>query len=236
MFEFLGIVAALSIHALVEQSFRPPAREMRGAWVATVENIDWPSKRGLDRETQRRELESLIQTASNLHLNTLIFQVRPASDCLYRSKLEPWSEYLTGEQGRDPGWDPLQYAIERCHFFGIELHAWFNPYRVRHSGAKSLPAPNHLSRTHPELVCTYAKMLWANPGSSEVQNHTLAVSAVPGMLSAECSTVPGDSSLGQCSRATTQWCHSPPLGERTAIRSSSLTMRGRPYNFFPELL
>jgi uncharacterized lipoprotein YddW (UPF0748 family) len=143
-----------------------PPREFRGAWIATVANIDWPSKPGLTVAEQKAELLSLLDRAVQLHLNAIIFQVRPACDAMYASPLEPWSEYLTGTMGNAPVpfYDPLAFAIEECHKRGLELHAWFNPFRVRHSDAKSAAALNHISKTHPELVRKYDDLLWLDPG------------------------------------------------------------------------
>ncbi|MDP6035672.1 MAG: family 10 glycosylhydrolase, partial [Verrucomicrobiota bacterium] len=100
-------------------------REFRGAWIATVNNIDWPSKPGLNSAQQQEELREIIDRAAQLKLNALIFQVRPACDALYISKLEPWSEYLTGKMGKapKPAWDPLAFAINEAHKRGLELHA-----------------------------------------------------------------------------------------------------------------
>ena len=144
----------------------PPPREFRGAWITTVGNIDWPSKPGLPVAQQKAELIALLDHAVELKLNTVIFQVRPASDAMYASPLEPWSEYITGTQGRmpTPFYDPLAFAIAEAHRRGLEFHAWFNPFRARHFDAKSPVAPNHISRTHPELVRTYGNQLWIDPG------------------------------------------------------------------------
>jgi len=154
----------------------PPApREFRGVWVATVNNIDWPSKRGLSAEKQRAEITAILDRIQALGLNAVIFQVRPAADALYASALEPWSEYLTGTQGQDPGYDPLAVWIEESHRRGLELHAWFNPYRARHHEAKSPLAATHIGRTHPALVKKYGEMLWLDPGEPAAAAHTLAV-------------------------------------------------------------
>ena len=152
-------------------------REFRGAWIATVNNIDWPSKPGLPITKQKKELAELINAAARLKLNCLIFQVRPACDALYPSKLEPWSEYLTGKMGKapSPAWDPLAYAINESHRRGLELHAWFNPYRARYKGAKGTPDPNHISRTQPTLVKTYDGYQWLDPAEPAAANHSLSV-------------------------------------------------------------
>ena len=156
----------------------PPApREFRAAWVSTVANIDWPSRPGLPAESQRAELTALLDRAAALHMNAIILQVRPAGDALYKSDLEPWSEYLTGAQGQAPsdGYDPLEFAVAEAHRRGMELHAWFNPYRARHTSAKTPEAATHISRTHPEVVKTYGRSLWMDPGEPLVQDHSIRV-------------------------------------------------------------
>lgn len=153
----------------------PPPREWRAAWVATVANIDWPSKPGLSAAAQQAEIRSLCDTAVATGLNALILQVRTSTDALYESRLEPWSEYLTGTQGQHPGYDPLAVWITEAKARGLELHAWFNPYRSRHSTAKSAVADSHVSRTHPEWVKRYGDQLWMDPGEPAAAEHTLAV-------------------------------------------------------------
>ncbi|HEY8880771.1 MAG TPA: family 10 glycosylhydrolase [Roseateles sp.] len=152
-----------------------PPREWRAAWIATVANIDWPSKPGLSAEQQQAEIKSLCDTAVGIGLNALILQVRTATDALYESKLEPWSEYLTGTQGKHPGYDPLAVWLAEAKSRGLELHAWFNPYRSRHSSAKSPVADSHVSRTHPDWVRRYGDQLWMDPGEPAAAEHTLAV-------------------------------------------------------------
>jgi len=152
-------------------------REFRAAWVATVENIDWPSKRGLSTAQQQAELIKILDKAVQLHLNAIILQVRPCCDALYDSKLEPWSEYITGTQGRapEPYYDPLAFAVEEAHKRCLELHAWINPYRARHPSGKSALAVNHVSRTQPAIVRTYGAHLWLDPGEPQTQAHAQAV-------------------------------------------------------------
>lgn len=154
-----------------------PPREFRGVWVATVANIDWPSKPGLTTAQQKAELISILDRAAQLKLNAIIFQVRPACDAMYASQIEPWSEYLTGVMGKapEPYYDPLTFAIEEAHKRGMELHAWFNPYRARHFKSWSQASANHISRTHPELVRSYGKYLWLDPGERDVQDYSLKV-------------------------------------------------------------
>ena len=165
---------------LPAQDYPPPApRELRGAWVATVANIDWPSRAGLPAEDQRKEMLALLDRARAIGLNAIVLQVRPAADAIYPSALEPWSEVLSGEQGRAPAplYDPLEEWVEEAHRRGIELHAWFNPYRARHGSARSGPAPLHVSRAKPALVRSYGDLEWLDPGEAEAAAHTLAVVA-----------------------------------------------------------
>ncbi len=155
----------------------PPPREFRGVWIATVANIDWPSKPGLGVAQQKAELIALLDRAAQLKLNAVIFQVRPTSDAMYASAIEPWSEYLTGTMGRAPQplYDPLAFAIEEAHRRGLELHAWFNPFRALHPQNKSPVALNHITRTHPELVRKYGDKIWLDPGEPSVRAYVLRV-------------------------------------------------------------
>ncbi len=151
-------------------------REFRGGWIATVGNIDWPSAKTLTPAQQKKELITYLDTLEQLKMNAVILQVRPMADAIFPSKFEPWSEYLTGKQGKAPSpyYDPLQFAVEEAHKRGLELHAWFNPYRAGLSSGKTF-APNHISKTRPDLVRTYGKYLWMDPGEIEVQQHSLNV-------------------------------------------------------------
>ncbi len=156
-------------------------REFRAAWVATVGNIDWPSRPGMSGAALRREAVTLLDRARALNLNAIVLQVRPSADAIYPSALEPWTEFLSGEQGKAPwasdeaAWDPLAFWVQEAHRRGLELHAWFNPYRARHSMAKSAPAAPHLALSKPELLRRYGDMLWMDPGEPAAAAHTLAV-------------------------------------------------------------
>lgn len=146
---------------------RPPPvpREFRAAWVATVAHIDWPSRPGLAAAQQRAEMHALLDRAQAIGLNALVLQVRPAADAIYPSALEPWSEYLTGASGRPPDepWDPLAEWVDGAHRRGLELHAWFNPYRARHPSARSEPAATHVAHADPAIVRPYGEALWMDP-------------------------------------------------------------------------
>ena len=150
---------------------------MRGVWIATVGNIDWPSKPGLPVAAQKSELIDLLDRAKALGLNAVFFQVRPATDAFYDSKIEPWSEFLSGEMGKAPVpfYDPLAFAVAEAHQRGLELHAWFNPYRARYAGAKTPLSASHIARTRPDLAKVYGKSMWLDPGDAEVQDLTTRV-------------------------------------------------------------
>jgi uncharacterized lipoprotein YddW (UPF0748 family) len=152
-----------------------PKSEFRGVWVATVANIDWPSRKGLSADQQRRELVAMFDKFKELNFNAVVLQVRPMCDALYQSDLEPWSEFLTGEQGKSPGYDPLKFAVEEAHKRGLELHAWFNPYRAWNPSATGKPAANHLVKARPDIAKRYGKHYWLNPTHPDVQRHSLAV-------------------------------------------------------------
>jgi uncharacterized lipoprotein YddW (UPF0748 family) len=154
----------------------PLPREFRAAWVATVDNIDFPSRPGLPAAQLRVELDAIVARAVELKLNALVFQVRPSADALYESKLEPWSEFLVGEQGKRPdgGFDPLAYLIDRCHQRGMQLHAWFNPFRAWHPACKSKPHDSHVTQKAPQLCVTYGKYQWMDPGNPTAAKWSLA--------------------------------------------------------------
>ncbi len=155
----------------------PVPREFRAAWVATVAHIDWPSRAGLRSAEQRAEMHALLDQAADIGLNALVLQVRPAADAIYPSALEPWSEVLTGANGRPPDedWDPLAEWVGGAHRRGLELHAWFNPYRARHPTARSELAASHVANTEPALVKTYGDFLWMDPGEARAADRMRAV-------------------------------------------------------------
>ena len=156
----------------------PPAREFRGAWITEVAvNPDWPSKPGLTTAEQKQEMLALLDRAAQLHLNAVFFQVRPACDAFYASPTEPWSDRITGVQGRapEPFYDPLTFAVAEAHKRGLQLHAWFNPYRAAHPGTKPPIASNQVTRTRPGLIRHYDGQIWLDPGEPESQSRTLAV-------------------------------------------------------------
>ncbi|QJX45650.1 family 10 glycosylhydrolase [Hymenobacter taeanensis] len=155
----------------------PPKRELRGVWIATVENIDWPSSRNLTPEQQRREYRRILDEHQRSGINAVFVQVRPASDAFYQSSLEPWSKWLTGTQGKAPTplYDPLPFLIEEAHNRGMEFHAWFNPYRASMDSVTRRLAPNHPFRQHPEWFLRFGGKLLYNPGLPEVRNYITQV-------------------------------------------------------------
>lgn len=146
-----------------------PEREFRGMWLATVANRDWPSRPGLTAAEQRAELLAHLDVAVARKLNVVVLQVRPTADALWPSPYEPWTQYLSGVQGNDPGWDPLGTAVREAHRRGLELHAWFNPYRVANHTDLSRLVGTHPARVHPQWVLPYGGKLYYNPGIPEVR-------------------------------------------------------------------
>ena len=154
----------------------PPKRELRGVWIATVANIDWPSEQGLSTLAQQREFTDMLDKHQQSGINTLFVQVRPSADALYAKGREPWSEWLTGVQGKAPSpfYDPLEFMIEEAHARGMELHAWFNPYRAVFR-ANGRVAPDHITRRKPEWFFNYAGKKLFNPGIPEVRQYIIQV-------------------------------------------------------------
>jgi len=156
----------------------PPKHEMRGAWIATVANIDWPGASNLSVETQQSQLINLLDQLKSAGINAVFFQVRSQCDAMYSSPLEPWSADLTGLQGRPPSpfYDPLEFIIAACRQRGLEVHAWFNPFRaVSNVGSLSSFAPNHIARTRPEWLLAQGSLRILDPGIPQVRNHVISV-------------------------------------------------------------
>ncbi|MFN2578348.1 MAG: glycoside hydrolase family 10 protein [Pyrinomonadaceae bacterium] len=170
-FSFLLISFNIAAHS---QTMLKPEREFRAVWIATVDNIDFPTKQALSPNQQKAELLQDLDLAVSLRLNAVIFQVRPQCDALYRSKIEPWSEFLTGEMGKAQSFDPLDFLVVEAHKRGLLVHAWFNPYRALHPAAKTI-SEDHISKQRPDLVRKYGRYLWLDPGEKEVRDYTLSV-------------------------------------------------------------
>ena len=151
--------------------------EFRAVWVASVANISWPSQPGLDSKTQKEEAIQIIENAKKGNLNTIILQVRPQSDALYESKIEPWSYFLTGESGVPPSpyYDPLSFWIEECHKRGIKLHAWLNPYRASHPTNKSINETSSINRYSDIALELKNGYWWYDPSLEQVKKLSLDV-------------------------------------------------------------
>jgi uncharacterized lipoprotein YddW (UPF0748 family) len=151
----------------------PPAREVRAVWLATAVGLDWPKT--TDRQAQRDSLRAIVERLHNAHFNTIFFQVRSRGDAYYRSRYEPWAENLTGTLGKDPGWDPLSLLLELAHARNMEVHAWFNVYKIRSGGTPPQSVPEHPSRTYPAWTVEYDGETWFDPGIPEVSTYLMDV-------------------------------------------------------------
>ncbi len=162
---------------LTQLSFSQPAYEFRGVWIATVDNIDWPQKGMYTVYSQKNEFIRQLDQHQRNGMNAVIAQVRPAADAFYPSSLEPWSEWLTGVQGRSPSpfYDPLQFMIEETHKRGMEFHAWLNPYRANFNIHSASIASNHITRIHPEWFLNYGDKKYFDPGNKQAQQHVVNV-------------------------------------------------------------
>ena len=165
----------IQVKAQVAEKFAPK-REFRGVWVATVTNIDWPSRPGLTADQQKQELIGILEHHKQMGINAIMLQVRPTADALYAKSREPWSRYLMGKQGiaPSPGYDPLEFAIKEAHFRGMELHAWFNPYRATMSAAEVV-SPEHMTKKRPDLFFVYGGQKQFDPGLPEVREYIVQV-------------------------------------------------------------
>jgi uncharacterized lipoprotein YddW (UPF0748 family) len=150
-------------------TYNLPDREIRGVWVATVSRIDWPNANV--ESAQKEEFIKYLELFRKYNVNAVIMQVRPCADAFYDSPLEPWSEYITGKQGKDPGYDVLQWLIDETHAYGMEFHAWMNPYRVSNSATTfyANASADHPAKLHPEWTMTYDNLLMYRPALPEVK-------------------------------------------------------------------
>lgn len=168
------IIFILLILSIISGAQEAPKYEFRGVWIATVNNIDWPSKTGLSENEQKQEAVEMLDMLKENGMNAVIMQIRPTADAFYRSNLEPWSRYLTGTQGGDPGYDPLEFWIEECHSRNMEFHAWLNPFRIAQNASDPL-AVTHIAFQHPEWVVEYGGKLYFNPGIPEARDFVIKV-------------------------------------------------------------
>ena len=175
------MLSCKSTKSVITPDFTPPEpkaeREFRAAWVATVANINWPSKRDLTTEQQQKEAIDLLDFLKAHNFNAVIFQVRPQADALYKTDLEPWSYYLTGEQGKapEPFYDPLEFWIKAAHDRGLELHVWLNPYRAHHVAGGEV-SEHSIVKKKPELVVHLKEgYWWFDPSLKGTQDHSANV-------------------------------------------------------------
>ncbi|MER3522725.1 MAG: hypothetical protein C4326_01315 [Ignavibacteria bacterium] len=151
----------------------PPAHELRGIFLTTTNSLDWPPS--FDTQEQQATLRTMLADMKRAHLNAVFFQVRARGDAYYRSRYEPWAENLTGKLGADPGWDPLQFLLEEAHAVGIEVHAWFNVYKIRGPVPPPASSPQHPARAFPQWVVQYDNELWLDPGLPPVRRYLIDV-------------------------------------------------------------
>lgn len=164
----IGMIVLMSNKKTVAQDLDPPKYELRGAWIATVYKLDWPTSN--TESSQKRQLSNLLDHLKNAGINAVFFQVRAFGDAMYESSYEPWSHDLTGSQDRPATYDPLKFAIEEAHRRGIEIHAWINPYRVHHVGRYRAGA-NHVTMTHPEWTYKAGDLIYLDPGGRQVRTY-----------------------------------------------------------------
>ncbi len=162
---------------IADQDKPDPKREFRGVWIATVENIDWPSSPNLTTDQQKKELTNMFDFMQQAGINAVMLQIRPAADAFYAKSREPWSKWLTGKQGRGPipPYDPLEFAITEAHKRNLELHAWFNPYRATNDGKFSALSPDHITNLKPEWFFIYGGIKVFDPGIPEVRDYIVKV-------------------------------------------------------------
>ena len=170
-------IALIILNFTAIQTSAQLQKEFRAVWVATVDNIDWPSRGNYNSDSQKKEFIDLLDMHQKNGINAIIAQIRPAADAFYPSPYEPWSEWLTGKQGKPPYpyYDPLQFMIEETHKRGMEFHAWCNPYRATFNIKKSSIAPSHITKTHPEWFLNYGDTRYFDPGNKEVQQFVTSV-------------------------------------------------------------
>ena len=169
---FFLLLMAGGVFAQVQTGSAYPKREFRAAWIQSVNG----QFRGMPTEKLKQNLIGQLNSLQKAGINAIIFQVRPEADALYASRLEPWSRFLTGVQGKapEPYWDPMQFMIDECHKRGMEFHAWINPYRTK-TTLKSELAPNHVYNVHPEWFVTYGDQLYFDPALPESRRHICMV-------------------------------------------------------------
>lgn len=175
----LSIIIASMLFMMLSQELWSqiyPKYELRGAWIATVGNIDWPTSSNLSVDEQKKEMTGLLDLIKQYNMNTVVFQIRPAADAFYMSKYEPWAQWLNGQQGKgpDPFYDPLEYVISECRKRGLDIHAWINPYRAL-TDTSMVPATNHITMLHPEWFVKYGRTVYFDPGLPQTRDYVSGI-------------------------------------------------------------
>ena len=172
----LGLLTSCSEKRIAQRNLK---REFRAVWVTTFDRMDFPKEKGAPPHVHKKELVELLNFHQRNGINAIFFQVRPAADAFYKSKIELWSQWLTGEQGQapDPEWDPLVFLATECHRRNMELHAWINPYRAVYNVKYDDTHPQHITKIHPQWFVVYGKHKQFNPGIPEVQQYLTRVVA-----------------------------------------------------------
>lgn len=154
-------------------STQPPKKEVRAVWLTTYAGLDWPKTTDVDE--QKRSLLEIIQIIKAANYNTIFFQVRGRGDAMYNSSYEPWSDRLTGSLGKYPGWDPLEFVLIEAHRRGMEVHAWFNTFRVRNGEKAANGEKKHIAELQPTWVKKLDGESWLDPGIPEVRSYLINV-------------------------------------------------------------
>lgn len=177
MKHLLTCIALLTSLTVLAQPAPVSAYEFRGVWIATVDNIDWPQRGDTNPATQRADFIRLLDLHQKNGMNAVIVQIRPAADAFYPSALEPWSQWLTGVQGKAPFpyYDPLQFMITEAHKRGMEFHAWLNPYRANFNVKTASISSNHITRIHPDWFLTYGDKKYFDPSNKDAQDFVVKV-------------------------------------------------------------
>lgn len=176
LFSLKNIVLSLLFMSMAASVAASPKREMRGVWIATVWGIDWPSKQGVSeniRHQQQQQLSDILDRCKQMNLTTVCFQVRGMADVMFRSELEPWSSFVSGKRGTDPGWDPLEWVTAECHRRGLECYAWVNPFRW--SSGTDYSSPQDKKWKDNGWLLSHGKYTVFNPGLEEARQHIVDI-------------------------------------------------------------
>lgn len=169
--DMIGVPKIVETPDLIESG---NSGSLKGVWVSTVFNLDWPSSGSYgNMAKQQQEYVKLLDELQGMGMNAVFVQVRPAADALYPSNLVPWSKYLTGTQGKNPGYDPLAFMIKETHLRGMEFHAWFNPFRANTDADTSKLAPDHITKLYPEWIVNDKNKLYINPGIPQARQRVI---------------------------------------------------------------